>query len=49
VSLVGDPRRLLDAIGGVARDLRFVPTGRLDAALIGAPTLLLRGLSLRQD
>jgi predicted Zn-dependent protease len=45
VSLVGDPRRLLDAVSGVARDLRFVPMG----ALYGAPTLLLRGFSLRQD
>jgi PmbA protein len=45
VSLIGDPRRLLRAVEGVARDLRFVPMG----ALYGAPTLLLRGFHLRQD
>jgi predicted Zn-dependent protease len=41
-SLVGDPRRLLHAVCGVAADLRFDP---LDAR-IGAPTLLVRGLTL---
>jgi predicted Zn-dependent protease len=43
--LVGDPRRLLHAVCGVARDLRFVPLW----AMIGAPSLLVRGLALRQD
>jgi predicted Zn-dependent protease len=41
--LVGDPRRLLHAVCGVARDLRFVALG----AMIGAPSLLVRGLALR--
>jgi len=40
--LVGDPRRLLHAVCGVARDLRFVPLG----ALVGAPTVRMRGLTL---
>ena len=40
--LVGDPRRLLHAVCGVARDLRFVPLG----AMIGAPSLRVRGLTL---
>ena len=44
-SLVGDPRRLLHAVCGVARDLRFVPL----RAMIGSPSLLVRGLALRQD
>jgi predicted Zn-dependent protease len=44
-NLVGDPRRLLRAVCGVARDLRFVPLW----AMIGAPSLLVRGLALRQD
>jgi predicted Zn-dependent protease len=44
-SLVGDPRRLLHAVRGVARDLRFVPL----RAMIGSPSLLVRGLALRQD
>ena len=43
--LVGDPRRLLRAVCGVARDLRFVPL----RAMIGSPSLLVRGLALRQD
>jgi PmbA protein len=43
--LVGDPRRLLHAVCGVARDLRFVPL----RAMIGSPSLLVRGLALRQD
>jgi len=42
-SLVGDPRRLLHAVCGIASDLRFDP---LDAR-IGAPSLLVRGLTLR--
>jgi predicted Zn-dependent protease len=42
--LMGDPRRLLHAVCGVARDLRFVPLG----AMIGSPSLLVRGLALRQ-
>jgi PmbA protein len=44
-TLVGDPRRLLHAVCGVARDLRFVPLW----AMIGSPSLLVRGLGLRQD
>jgi PmbA protein len=43
-SLVGDPRRLLHAVCGVARDLRFVPLW----AMIGSPSLLVRGLTLHQ-
>jgi predicted Zn-dependent protease len=42
--LNGDPRRLLHAVTGVARDLRFTPLG----AMIGAPSLRVRGLELRQ-
>lgn len=42
--LIGDPRQLLHAVTGVARDLRFVPL----RAMIGSPTLMVRGLSLRQ-
>ena len=44
-TLVGDSRRLLHAVCGVARDLRFVPLW----AMIGSPSLLVRGLALRQD
>jgi predicted Zn-dependent protease len=43
--LMGDPRGLLHAVCGVARDLRFAPLG----AMIGAPSLLMRGLTLRQN
>ncbi|HVR30808.1 MAG TPA: metallopeptidase TldD-related protein [Thermoanaerobaculia bacterium] len=43
--LVGDPRRLLHAVCGVARDLRFIPLG----AMIGAPSLRMRGLTLHDD
>ena len=43
--LVGDPRRWLEGVCGVARDLRFAPLG----PMIGAPSLRVRGLTLQQN
>jgi hypothetical protein len=36
---------MLHAVCGMARDLRFIP---VRGAMIGSPTLLVRGLALRQ-
>lgn len=44
VWLVGSVKTLLDGILAVARDLTFLPVG---PGLVGAPTLLVKGLELR--